>query len=204
MTTSTPQIFPATLPRLSISGLDALRGYSERTTALREQLSEAFGPLSRTAEQLRAVGSALSEQASALARDGRSAELIALTHDARRLMLGNSELAVRTAKVLTAYRKNGLTTGADLAALAIRGDADALESVQSLAEYRDPLACEVLAIVRALGALTLAAADLAERTADLVAHYVTADLIKAAATSDLVLIPLPRYVLAGSVDRCAP
>lgn len=130
---------------------------------------------------------------------GRPEDLTRLDREARRVAHGNALLGVRIARLLGDLLVHGRTYTADLAALAFRGDAEAREEWEALAEDGDPTALAVVDLLRDLDALTDAADALAAEVASLVSAATLTDLPETAEP-----IPPPRITLAGSLDLNAP
>lgn len=130
---------------------------------------------------------------------GRPEDLTRLDREARRVAHGNALLGVRIARLLGDLLVHGRTYTADLAALAFRGDAEAREEWETLAEDGEATALAVLDLLADLDALTAAADALAAEVAALVSAATLSDLPETAEP-----IPPPRITLAGSLDPHAP
>lgn len=216
--TTAPAVSVAMSSETVTAILDNARRMQETADAIRENLSPAYvmaqkaaGNAYRMAEASERVTRTLSESVRALqglrrsghpsvaTLYGRPEDLTRLDREARTVAHGNALLGVRIARYLGGLLVRGRTYTADLAALALRGDADARREWEDMAEDGNADALAVLDLLADLDALTAAADALAGEVAALVSEV---SLSQIPETTEP--IPPPRLVLSGSLDVHAP
>ncbi len=160
--------------------------------AERRRIAAALAPFTADAERLGSVVRAATLDA---ATRGQSAGLTRRTRHALTLTRRHAHLADRAVALLARIRSQDRTYTADIFALALAGDLDALHTVRDLAGDLD--ADELADILDELHRVRVAVAWIAATLEDPVAPM-------PATPTPAADVDPPRLILAGSVDPCAP